>query len=249
MTTMTTSPTYKFRCPAVSGVLDLDASSPDSIVALLVGQGLVLDHSGISFPAYLLNSVTWVVAWKHEIIDGEDRRWLSDGEKNEMRNLKRLLDKLKALGGRDELEFNEDGWKEGCGPQVTEDAPVEEPAAESASDEMVTFSLSSTAWAVGIGDKIARAGGKYEFVKVFGFEGRKVQVRLDETARDVVYKIACDWMASAQDFKERGVWRRLRDNVARTDEVSFDDAVVVAGEIQTTNDFLKTAGKVLKGLL
>lgn len=69
-------------------------------------HGLVIGNSSLEFPDYLLNTVTWVVGDKYDILAGEDPRWLDADEINEMRALKRLLDRLTKMGGVQELEYD-----------------------------------------------------------------------------------------------------------------------------------------------
>lgn len=69
-------------------------------VSEMVKHGLDIGDTYIAFPEEMLDSLTWVVGWKHELIAGEDRRWLDESEVNEMKALKRLLVRLEKLGGR-----------------------------------------------------------------------------------------------------------------------------------------------------
>lgn len=78
------------------------------IVTNLCKLGLEIGDTHIAFPDHLLNSVTWVVGWKHEILFDEERRWQSQDEINEMKALGRLLARLEKLGGRQVIEYGEE---------------------------------------------------------------------------------------------------------------------------------------------
>jgi len=159
------------------------------IVTQLCGEGLVLTATSIAFPEHLLNSVTWVVAWKHEILFDEERAYQTKDEINEMRALKRLLDRLKAMGGQDVLEFEDGEWKPGCGPQNDTPEPTateqvvdalnddDEDSAGPDIDEngvaMYRLRISAEAWENELATVAALSEGRAMLVKHFGLDNRR----------------------------------------------------------------------------
>lgn len=75
----------------------------EGVVDAMRADGLEIEERHIAFPDHMLNSVTWVVGWKWEILYYEDRRDQTPSEINEMEALKRLLTRLKKLGGAEDL--------------------------------------------------------------------------------------------------------------------------------------------------
>jgi hypothetical protein len=201
------------------------------IVTQLCGEGLVLTATSIAFPEHLLNSVTWVVAWKHEILFDEERAYQTKDEINEMRALKRLLDRLKAMGGQDVLEFEDGEWKPGCGPQndTPEPAATEQVVDASSEDDedsagpdidengvaMYRLRISAEAWENELATVAAQSEGRAMLVKHFGVDNRKVFVRVDTVAAQTIYERAATLAQAAVGFKTRGVYRRVFQNVRR----------------------------------
>jgi hypothetical protein len=97
--------------PASATALGYELSE-GSVVSAMAKDGLDIGDTYIAFPEEMLDSLTWVVGWKHEIIAGEDRRYLEQSEINEMKALKRLLVRLEKLGGRENLADKYDGEDE-----------------------------------------------------------------------------------------------------------------------------------------
>lgn len=95
------------NCPKSAQALAYEESA-GGVVTALCKAGLEIGDTFIAFPNHLLNSVTWVVGWKYEIFAGEERRWMDRDEIYEMNALKRLLNRLTKMGGRQDLaeEFN-----------------------------------------------------------------------------------------------------------------------------------------------
>lgn len=93
--------------PASARALGAD-SSVGGVIHELEKEGLTITNTSIEFPEHLLNSITWVVGWKWEVLYYEDREWQTKQEINEMKALKRLLDRLKKMGGIEALEYGEE---------------------------------------------------------------------------------------------------------------------------------------------
>ena len=72
---------------------------------LLIADGLQIGNSEISFPAELLNSITFLVTDRWALLDDEKK--YDDDEDCDVRNerlaLKRLMLRLNKIGGVDEL--------------------------------------------------------------------------------------------------------------------------------------------------
>jgi len=216
------------NAPAAARVMSQCGDDGTSIVNQLEGVGLVIGKNSISFPDYLLNSVTWVACWNWEM-------WVTDSgsldatDRGEIRVWKRLRDRLKEMGGVDVLEYEDGVWKNGCGPDVVTEpvfvpAPavagpvkVDEGMEEETRDDKKTmrFRVSSEAWETGIEAAIIEHGGKYSVVKTFGLDGRKVDVILDRTAIEWTARVAFQLMIEAEGHQRRGMWKRVFDNVCR----------------------------------
>jgi|APGre2960657404_1045060.scaffolds.fasta_scaffold02951_9 hypothetical protein len=72
---------------------------------LLIADGLHIENSSISFPVELLNSVTFLVTDRWDILNDEAQFGDEDSDdRNERMALKRLMIRLNKIGGVDDLD-------------------------------------------------------------------------------------------------------------------------------------------------